>query len=140
MEMQAPETFTSGTLMIVERAITPFDPAVYIVPGMALAKQNELHRAGEDIKFEQGPGRYSLSEDAQLGLTLFEEEGQKTLRSLYDKFRVTWIQFTGLTVTDPFGRRYYPYLYRIPGGEWAWHALRRNDPIVLAGHNPLQLH
>lgn len=58
--------------------------------------------------------------DAKVAQTLFEEKGQVTLRWMHEHLNVTWIEFLGTVLVDPYGRRYALYLYRRVGGSWRW--------------------
>lgn len=58
--------------------------------------------------------------DPGFGWALYQEEGQKTLRWLYDTFGVTYLDFFGRILRNPLGNRFVLYLYRSCVGSWCW--------------------
>ncbi len=63
----------------------------------------------------------AIQADARIGQALFEEEGQKTLRWLFETLGITWFELLGTTLRGSGGGRCALYLYRQGGGSWGWH-------------------
>jgi len=61
-----------------------------------------------------------IQADAKIAEALYKEDGQKTLRYLFDILGVTWLEFLGTILRAPDGCRYVLYLYRDDSGEWDW--------------------
>ena len=59
--------------------------------------------------------------DPDLGWSLFNEEGQKTLRHLNDRYGVVWMEFLRRTLLRPDGSRRGFYLCRVGVGSWRWY-------------------
>ncbi|MEI6297024.1 MAG: hypothetical protein WCO84_05275 [bacterium] len=76
--------------------------------------------------------------DFKICQAMYEEPGQKTLRYLYRKTGVIWMEFVNQVLRSPDGYRYHLYLYRTDEeGDWGctylWlDAFRNKDnPIVV---------
>lgn len=74
---------------------------------------------GEDRILAVKAVRNDIPLDAQTGLSLYGEEGQKSLRYLYDTKGITWFECLGQTLRDASGLRYSLVLYRLVGGSWS---------------------
>ncbi|MFA6536495.1 MAG: hypothetical protein WC250_01515 [Candidatus Paceibacterota bacterium] len=62
-----------------------------------------------------------IQADAKIAEVLYREEGQKTLRHLYDTFGVTWLEFMGTVLRNyPYGSRGVLLLRRKFSGLWIW--------------------
>ena len=82
-------------------------------------KEGELYITGEEkLKRAEGQELFGMEECFRL----YEEEGQKTLRAIYDKYKVEWIEFLGTILLSPDGNRRGFYLYRRDDGSWHWNA------------------
>lgn len=57
--------------------------------------------------------------DAQIGWDLYKENGQKSLRWLYNNRGVFWMEFSEV-LRSSLGYRYFLYLYRNGDGSWNW--------------------
>lgn len=133
---------------ILEPALYPtdFTPATFIGPGwkwadtdadarsLALPKvdfskvlfetcleEGEEHITGEE-KLRRLKGKGGIRLDPRFGVTLFKEEGQKTLKRLYEERCITYLDFFGRVLVCPDGDRYVLCLYRDVGGRWGWNA------------------
>ena len=69
----------------------------------------------------------TIQADAKIAQALYEEEGQKTLRFLYDTLGVTWMEFLGTILRSPDGHCSALYLCRRGDGKWVWHCLFLDD-------------
>ena len=56
--------------------------------------------------------------DYGIGLALFQEKGQVTLRWLHDTFGIKWMEFAGTVLRLLDGSRYFLYLGRRGDGAW----------------------
>ena len=56
--------------------------------------------------------------DPQIGQSLYEEDGQKGLRWLYDQTGIKWMEFLGQPLRNAFGDRLSLVLYRLVDGSW----------------------
>ncbi len=59
--------------------------------------------------------------DAKVGQALLEENGQATLRFLYDNYGISWMEFAGTVLRGSEGSRFFLCLLRSDGGSWLWH-------------------
>jgi len=99
-------------------AITELDPTKLIT-------QTGLNEGESVIVGEEKLARLLLKAiqlDAKIGQTLYEEDGQTTLKWLHKALNVTWIEFLGTTLRDSLGHRCALYLSRRDGGSWDWNA------------------
>lgn len=81
-------------------------------------KEGELYITGEEkLKRAKGQELFGMEECFRL----YEEEGQKTLRAIYDKYKVEWIEFLGTILLGPLGGRGGFCLCRDGGGSWSWY-------------------
>ncbi|TAK57792.1 hypothetical protein EPO17_01015 [Patescibacteria group bacterium] len=62
----------------------------------------------------------AIQADAKIAEALYKEEGQKTLRFLYDTLGVTWMEFLGTVLRGPGGGRFALCLCRLGSGGWGW--------------------
>lgn len=133
MNVQAPETFKTGTL-VIDRAVI-FDPIKHIANGLFMEVDKSERFAKPDFDFSElsslGAGSHrSISDDVKVGMAFFSEKGQKTLRWLYKTAGVTHIEFRGSTITNVIGYKYYAHLYRLPEGRWAWYCSLQNRALA----------
>lgn len=125
---------------------TEFDPATFIGAGWKWEGKDADARSLEltEINFskvlfeaclEEGEERITGEEkrhrlsakggirlDPRFGVALFQEEGQKTLRRLYEERGITYIDFFGRILVDPYGYRCVLCLYRSGDCRWYWSA------------------
>lgn len=97
-------------------AITELDPTKLIA-------QTGLNEDETTVTGEEKRARLllkAIQADAKIGQTLYEEEGQTTLKWLHKTLNLTWIEFLGTTLRDSNGNRSALYLYRDVGGSWGW--------------------
>lgn len=129
----------------------PFDPATFIGNGWTIDERigqrsgDTLDTGRIDCKVYLKPGESSIDgeecqrrikaspNDPQLDeqdfLALYEEEGQLTLRWLYDTKGITWLSCWGVILRHPYGPRYVLYLDRHDDGSWAWGCYKVNNGV-----------
>ena len=129
------------TSLIVDRP-KPFDPLKFIDAGWSIVEEDKRSLALTEVdfskvRFESGlkdgesviDGEEKLKRlkkmpgirlDAKCGQTLYEEQGQATLRFLHEHFNVTWFELSGTILRGPGGNRCFLYLDRRGGGSWRW--------------------
>jgi hypothetical protein len=82
--------------------------------------EGELSIAGEEkLKRLRNIGT-DVQIDAQTLWALYTENGQKTLRYLYEVHGVNWIEALGTVLRNPRGRRFSLILDRRDDGSWVW--------------------
>lgn len=140
--------FLRGELSVPEPTLRPteFDPATFIGAGWKLEGKDADTRSLElkeinvskvlfETCLEEGEERVTGEEklqrlirkggirlDPRFGVTLYQEEGQKTLERLYAEQGITYLDFFGRILVSPVGRRCVLCLCRDGGGGWYWGA------------------
>lgn len=133
---------------ILEPSLRPteFDPAAFIGTGWKWADKDadarsltlpnvDFSKVLFETCLEEGEARIIGEEkrrrlsakggirlDPRFGVTLYQEEGQKTLERLYEERGITYLDFFGRILVSPDGYRYVLYLYRSDDGRWGWDA------------------
>ncbi|MFH1206975.1 MAG: hypothetical protein V1668_00005 [Patescibacteria group bacterium] len=121
----------------------PFDPEKFIGKGWSVDEQvskrtgdnldagqitrkDYLKKGEPSINGEERLRRIKASGEADLQLdasdcvALYQEDGQKTLRWLYETRGVTWLSCWGTILRDPDGDRSVLCLCRHEDGSWLW--------------------
>lgn len=100
-------------------ALTTFDPTQITQANL----QTGLNKGETVITGEVKLARLIVQQiqaDAKFAEALYQEEGQKTLRYLYETLGFIWLEFLGTVLRRPDGRRFAISLYRYDSGEWDW--------------------
>src|SRR3989344_797976 len=127
--------------LVIDRS-RPFNPTRFIGKGWTIEEQDERALALTEIdfgavRFESGlkegeaaiTGEEKLKRlkaggvvrlDAKIGQTLYEENGQATLRFIHEHFGISWLELAGTVLRHPDGRRYCLYLCRYGDDPWRW--------------------
>lgn len=121
--------------------IKPFDPKTFIGVNWSIESQDEKALTLTDIDWSKVVFEHGLKEeesyitgeeklkrlekkgtllDAAVAQQLYEEDGQKTLHSLYDEKQIDWMEFAGTVLRYSYGDRYFLCLDRNGGGSWLW--------------------
>ena len=120
----------------------PFDPVTFIGEGWTvderigkrsgdnldagkIVRQDYLKKGESSINGEERLRRIKATPaDIQLDgedcLALYKEEGQLTLRWLYETQGIRWLSFWGTILRSPYGSRNVLYLCRSDDGSWDW--------------------
>ena len=127
--------------LVIDRS-HPFNPTRFIGKGWTIEEQDERALALTEIDFSKVRFESGLKEgeaaitgeeklkrlkaggvvrlDAKIGQTLYEENGQATLRFIHEHFGISWLELAGTVLRHPDGRRYCLYLCRYGDDPWRW--------------------
>ncbi|MBI5139906.1 MAG: hypothetical protein HZA94_00425 [Candidatus Vogelbacteria bacterium] len=83
--------------------------------------EGDDHITGEKRFLGIKASKTDIPFDAQTGQSLYEEEGQKSLRWFYDNRGITWFECFGQTLRGSSGSRYSLVLCRLGAGSWDRH-------------------
>ncbi|MBC7836702.1 hypothetical protein H7X87_02910 [Acetobacteraceae bacterium] len=103
------------------------DPRSLALTEIDFSKATFEHRLEEDEQTITGEEKLARMKampnirlDFGIGVALFQEKDQATLRFLHDAYGISWFELAGTVLRHSLGDRYFLSLFRGGDGSWGW--------------------